>query len=204
MVDRTAMPATTLPNLQCYEDFLDIGDEEFQWPVFDELSASSLFYTSGTTGNPKGVLYSHRSDVLHCLSISGAYSLGFPALDTILPMTPMFHANGAWGFTHAAPMVGAKLVLPGPKMDAASIAELIEARRRDRHGRRPDAVFEICCSISKSRAAVPARSSGSSIAGSAPAPSMIEGFRAPWRLGEPRLGHDRNEPLRNVAAAVAT
>jgi acyl-CoA synthetase (AMP-forming)/AMP-acid ligase II len=127
MVDRTAMPATSIPNIQCYEDFLDSGGENFQWPVFDELSASSLFYTSGTTGNPKGVLYSHRSDVLHCLSISGAYSLGFTALDTILPMTPMFHANGAWGFTHAAPMVGAKLVLPGPKMDAASIAELIEA-----------------------------------------------------------------------------
>jgi len=79
----------------------------------------SLFYTSGTTGNPKGVLYSHRSDVLHCLSISGAYSLGFTALDTIPADDPMFHANGAWGFTHAAPMVGAKLVLPGPKMDAA-------------------------------------------------------------------------------------
>ncbi len=68
MVHRAAMPATSIPNIQCYEDFLDSGDENFQWPVFDELSASSLFYTSGTTGNPKGVLYSHRSDVLHCLS----------------------------------------------------------------------------------------------------------------------------------------
>jgi acyl-CoA synthetase (AMP-forming)/AMP-acid ligase II len=72
------------------------------------------------------VLYSHRSDVLHSLSIAGAYSIGFSALDTILPMTPMFHANGAWGFTHAAPMVGAKLLLPGPKMDPTSIAELIQ------------------------------------------------------------------------------
>src|SRR6266404_4533435 len=126
MVDRTAMPKTSIANLLCYEDLLDSGDQNFLWPQFDELSASSLFYTSGTTGNPKGVLYSHRSDMLHCLSISGAYSLGFTALDTILPMTPMFHANGAWGFTHAAPMVGAKLVLPGPKLDAASIAELVK------------------------------------------------------------------------------
>jgi acyl-CoA synthetase (AMP-forming)/AMP-acid ligase II len=125
MASRDAMPKSELLGLQCYEELLESGDESFEWPVFDELSASSLFYTSGTTGNPKGVLYSHRSDLLHCLSISGAYSMGFTARDTVLPMTPMFHANGAWGLTHAAPMVGAKLVLPGPKMDGASIAELI-------------------------------------------------------------------------------
>ncbi len=73
MADRSALPAaTSIPNLQSYEDFIAAGDEGFIWPVFDELSASSLFYTSGTTGNPKGVLYSHRSDVLHCLSITSA------------------------------------------------------------------------------------------------------------------------------------
>src|SRR5690242_1377698 len=127
MADRTEMPSSgALPDLRCYEDLVEAGDAGFEWPVFDEFSASSLFYTSGTTGNPKGVLYSHRSDVLHCLSITGAYSMGFSARDTILPMTPMFHANGAWGFTHAAPMVGAKLVLPGPRMDGSSIAALIE------------------------------------------------------------------------------
>jgi acyl-CoA synthetase (AMP-forming)/AMP-acid ligase II len=127
LANRSEMPAfTSVPSLCCYEEFLETGDERLEWPEFDELSASSLFYTSGTTGNPKGVLYSHRSDVLHCLSITGAYSMGFSACDTILPMTPMFHANGAWGFTHAAPMVGAKLVLPGSRMDAPSIAELIE------------------------------------------------------------------------------
>jgi fatty-acyl-CoA synthase len=179
MVDRSAMPATSIPNIQCYEDFLESGDENFQWPVFDELSASSLFYTSGTTGNPKGVLYSHRSDILHCLSISGASSLGFTALDTILPMTPMFHANSAWGFTYAAPMVGAKLVLPGPKLDAASIAELIEAE-----GVTVTAGVPTLYSKLLQHFEAQGQGAGSLqrivIAGSAPAPSMIEGFE---RLG---------------------
>src|SRR6266478_9649216 len=142
-------------------------------------SASSLFYTSGTTGNPKGVLYSHRSDVLHCLSISGAYSLGFTALDTILPMTPMFHANGAWGFTHAAPMVGAKLVLPGPKLDAASIAELVKTEG-------VTVAAGVPTLYSKLLHHLQAKGQGAGtlqrivIAGSAPAPSLIEGFE---RLG---------------------
>src|SRR6476661_7049243 len=179
MVDRAAMPATSIPNLQCYEDFLESGDENFEWPVFDELSASSLFYTSGTTGNPRGVLYSHRSDVLHCLSINGAYSLGFTALDTILPMTPMFHANGAWGFTHAAPMVGAKLVLPGPKLDAASIAELIEGEGVTVTAGVPTLYNNLLKYLEEQ-----GRGAGTlkriAVAGSAPAPSMIEGFE---RLG---------------------
>src|SRR6478609_5324287 len=179
MVDRTAMPATSIPNIQCYGDFLDSGDEKFQWPVFDELSASSLFYTSGTTGNPKGVLYSHRFDVLHCLSISGAYSLGFTALDTILPMTPMFHANGAWGFTHAAPMVGAKLVLPGPKLDAASIAELIEGEGVTVTAGVPT-LYNNLLKYLEERGRGAGTLKRIAVAGSAPAPRMIEGFE---RLG---------------------
>ncbi len=179
MVDRTAMPVTSIPNLLCYEDLLDNGEENFRWPLFDELSASSLFYTSGTTGNPKGVLYSHRSDMLHCLSISGAYSLGFTALDTILPMTPMFHANGAWGFTHAAPMVGAKLVLPGPKMDAASIAELMEAEGVTVAAGVPTLYAKLLQHLETQGQGAGALKR-IVIAGSAPAPSMIEGFE---RLG---------------------
>ena len=180
MVDRASMPATSVVrNLQCYEDFIASGDDGFEWPAFDELAASSLFYTSGTTGNPKGVLYSHRSDILHCLSISGAYSMGFTANDTILPMTPMFHANGAWGFTHAAPMVGAKLVLPGPKMDAASIAELILSEGVTITAGVPTLYTKLLQHFEEQGQGVGALKR-IVIAGSAPAPSMMEGFE---RLG---------------------
>jgi acyl-CoA synthetase (AMP-forming)/AMP-acid ligase II len=184
LVDQASMPSTSLPNVRSYEDFLDPGDENFAWPSFDELSASSLFYTSGTTGNPKGVLYSHRSDILHCLSICGASSAGFTARDAILPMTPMFHANGAWGFTHAAPMVGAKLVLPGPKMDAASIAQLIEAEEVTVTAGVPVMYGRLLQHFEAEGRGAPSLKR-IVVAGSAPAPSMIEGFE---RLGV-SVGH---------------
>lgn len=127
MTDRAHMPAkSNLRNLLCYEDLIAAQGEVFGWPEFDENTAASLCYTSGTTGNPKGVLYSHRSTILHAYAINGANALGFLADDAVLPVVPMFHAN-AWGIPYAAPLVGAKLVFPGFKMDGASLLELLDS-----------------------------------------------------------------------------
>jgi 3-(methylthio)propionyl---CoA ligase len=127
MTDRARMPAsTTIPNLLCYEDLLEAASDSFDWPTFDENTASSLCYTSGTTGNPKGALYSHRSTILHTYASALPDALNWSARDTILPVVPMFHVN-AWGLPYAACMVGAKLVFPGPFLDGKSLYELFEA-----------------------------------------------------------------------------
>ncbi|VTU40209.1 Long-chain-fatty-acid--CoA ligase [Variovorax sp. PBS-H4] len=127
MTSRAHMPAsTTVPNLLCYEDLLEDQAPAFDWPEFDERSASSLCYTSGTTGNPKGVLYSHRSTVLHAYAAALPDALCYSGSDTVLPVVPMFHVN-AWGIPYIACMVGAKLVFPGPRLDGASLHALFEA-----------------------------------------------------------------------------
>src|SRR5688572_1294080 len=127
MTDRAHMPASsTIPNLFCYEDMVEGHSSEFAWPTFDENTASSLCYTSGTTGNPKGALYSHRSTVLHTYAAALPDSLNCSARDVILPVVPMFHVN-AWGLPYVACMVGAKLVFPGPWLDGKSLHDLFEA-----------------------------------------------------------------------------
>jgi fatty-acyl-CoA synthase len=127
MTDRAHMPGhCAVPNLLCYEDLIDAHEPEFEWPTLDENTASSLCYTSGTTGNPKGALYSHRSTVLHTYAIALPDSLNCSARDTILPVVPMFHVN-AWGLPYAACMVGAKLVFPGPFLDGKNLHELFES-----------------------------------------------------------------------------
>ncbi|WP_305989803.1 MULTISPECIES: 3-(methylthio)propionyl-CoA ligase [unclassified Pseudomonas] len=129
MTDRAHMPAvTSIPDLLCYEDLIATHTDDFVWPIFDENSASSLCYTSGTTGNPKGVLYSHRSTLLHTHAAALPDALNCSARDTVLPVVPMFHVN-AWGLPYMACMVGAKLVLPGPLLDGASLYELFEAEK---------------------------------------------------------------------------
>ena len=127
MTDRAHMPADPkIPNLLCYEDLLAQYDDQYEWPSFDENTASSLCYTSGTTGNPKGVLYSHRSTVLHTMAAALPDCLGCSAADVVLPVVPMFHVN-SWGIVYLAPMTGAKLVLPGAGLDGKSLYELFES-----------------------------------------------------------------------------
>ncbi|WP_043837023.1 long-chain-fatty-acid--CoA ligase [Muricoccus aerilatus] len=126
MTDRVGMPASSsLPSLLCYEELIEAAPEGFAWPELDEREACSLCYTSGTTGEPKGVLYSHRSSVLHAMAVCVPDVFALSARSVAMPVVPMFHVN-AWGLPYAAPMVGAKLVLPGPKLDGASLHALIE------------------------------------------------------------------------------
>jgi len=126
MTDRAHMPKDSkVTNLLCFEELIDANDDKFEWPTFDENSASSLCYTSGTTGNPKGVLYSHRSTLLHTFAIALPDALNCSGRDVILPVVPMFHVN-AWGLPYAACMMGSKMVFPGPGLDGKSLYELFE------------------------------------------------------------------------------
>jgi len=130
MADKANMPETRLNNVICYEDLISSASDELEWPQFDENSAASLCYTSGTTGNPKGVLYSHRSTLLHAMSEISREALGISGLSCVLPVVPMFHVN-AWGVPYAGAMTGSKLVFPGPGMDGSSLWQLIEAEQPD-------------------------------------------------------------------------
>ncbi|HTT03181.1 MAG TPA: long-chain fatty acid--CoA ligase [Steroidobacteraceae bacterium] len=124
--DREAMPASDTLPLACYEELLADAHDDYSWPVFDERSASSLCYTSGTTGNAKGVLYSHRSTVIHALAALQSDALAVRATDVVMPIAPMFHAN-AWSLPYGCAMTGAKLVLPGRHLDARRLHELIQS-----------------------------------------------------------------------------
>jgi fatty-acyl-CoA synthase len=124
MTDRAHMPAIKVANLLCYEELVGPASSEYEWPTFDEHTASSLCYTSGTTGHPKGVLYSHRSTVLHSYAVCMMDGLGLSAAETALLVVPMFHVN-AWGTPYAGAMSGAKLVMPGAGLDGKNVYELM-------------------------------------------------------------------------------
>ncbi len=131
MCDRAHMPKDlpdTLPPVLCYEDLIADAAGTIDWPQFDERTASGMCYTSGTTGNPKGVLYSHRSTVLHALGVNQPGLFGIAPDETVLPVVPMFHVN-AWCVPYAAALAGARLVLPGPRLDGAGLLEVIHGEK---------------------------------------------------------------------------
>jgi acyl-CoA synthetase (AMP-forming)/AMP-acid ligase II len=128
MTARAHMPQANIPNLLCYEELVGAEDGRYDWPQFDEWTAAGLCYTSGTTGNPKGVLYTHRSTILHAYAASLPDVFNCSARSVILPVVPMFHVN-AWGIPYLAPLNGAKLVLPGAALDGKSLYELFEAEK---------------------------------------------------------------------------
>ncbi|WP_171176431.1 long-chain fatty acid--CoA ligase [Ruegeria sp. HKCCD8929] len=117
--------AEQIPGLTFYDDLIETGDADFNWPVFDENTASSLCYTSGTTGHPKGVLYSHRSTVLHSFASNTRDVIGYSARDVVMPVVPMFHVN-AWGSPYGCAMSGARMVLPGPDLSGDALVRLID------------------------------------------------------------------------------
>jgi 3-(methylthio)propionyl---CoA ligase len=126
MTDAARLPREKIPNLLAYEALLDKESDAFEWPAFDERTAACLCYTSGTTGNPKGALYSHRSTMLHAYGAALPDALNLSARDVVLPVVPMFHVN-AWGLPYSCALTGAKLVFPGQHLDGKSLHELFEA-----------------------------------------------------------------------------
>jgi len=128
LTDAAHMPATALKNAVPYEEWIAEVDGDFAWKSFDENTGAGMCYTSGTTGHPKGVVYSHRSNVLHSMIAAQADAMGVSSREVIMPVVPMFHAN-CWGLALTAPMLGAAMVMPGGKLDGASVYEMLDTCR---------------------------------------------------------------------------
>ncbi len=174
MTDRAHMPESKIPGLLCYEELLADAADHFDWPEFDENSASSLCYTSGTTGNPKGVLYSHRSTLLHSMAIALPGIMNFSEKAAVLPVVPMFHVN-AWGIPYATPFTGTKLVNPGPKLDGDSLWELMETEGVTASAGVPTIWLDLLRAM-RERGRAPAKLEFVVIGGSATPKSMVKDF----------------------------
>ena len=174
MTDRAHMPDTTLDVL-CYEDLIDDQDDSFTWPEFPEDTACGLCYTSGTTGNPKGALYTHRSTVLHSLFAVAGFGDGFRTGRRIMPVVPLFHAS-AWGLPYVAALMGISLVFPGAALDGASVYDLMENERVDCSWGVPTVWQGLLAEIEARGGAKPSEFREVIIGGSAASPSMIKSF----------------------------
>ncbi len=176
LCDADKLPQDTgVPNLVSYEAWIGGRPTTYQWPTFDENSASSMCYTSGTTGNPKAALYSHRSTILHAYAAALPDVMCLSARDSVLPVVPMFHVN-AWGIPYSAALVGAKLVFPGPALDGKSVYELIEAEKVNYAAGVPT-VWQMLLGHMKPNKLRFSTLKRTVIGGSACPPAMIEAFR---------------------------
>jgi 3-(methylthio)propionyl---CoA ligase len=176
LCDADKLPADTgIPNLVSYESFIAGQPTSYEWPSFDENSASSMCYTSGTTGNPKAALYSHRSTILHAYAAALPDVMCLSARDSVLPVVPMFHVN-AWGIPYSAALVGAKLVFPGPALDGKSVYELMEAEQVNYSAGVPT-VWQMLLGHLKSNNLRFSSLKRTVIGGSACPPAMIHAFR---------------------------
>jgi fatty-acyl-CoA synthase len=179
LTEASEMPSLTLPpgmTLHCYEDLMAQADDDFDWPVFDENTASALCYTSGTTGRPKGVLYSHRSAVLHALAANAADNYGFRAMDRVFMATSMFHAT-AWGWPYCAAMSGAAMIMPGRWLDGQTVLDTLQQERATYSGGVPTIWLGVLDALRRSGAPLP-HLKRLMIAGSACPQVLVDGFGA--------------------------
>jgi fatty-acyl-CoA synthase len=175
-----ALPSAAIRNLLCFEELIAAESDEYEWPQFDELTPSSLCYTSGTTGHPKGVLYTHRSTLLHTLGGMSPEALNISACDVMLPVVPMFHVN-AWGLPYMCTAAGAKLVFPGAALDGASLHALFEQEKVTISAGVPTVWLGLLAHV-KSNNLKFTTFKETIIGGSACAPAMIEAFERDHRV----------------------
>ena len=184
LTDAEHMPQTSLRNAVAYEDWLAEADDDFAWVELDENTAAGLCYTSGTTGDPKGVLYSHRSNVLHAMQACFTDTLGVSYGESVLPVVPMFHAN-AWSLAYSIPMSGAKMVMPGAKLDGQSVFDLMESESVTMSAGVPT-VWKMLLDTMKEKGRKPKALTRVAIGGSACPRAMIVAFERDFGI---RVGH---------------